>query len=153
MSRRFAGLLLTVLLMTGPLACSKPLTVEQQIIAVIREMEARIENGERRPFMSHVAEDFNGQNGLLNREELQRFVILQLNRHQRLHAQLMPIHVSETGDGMAAASFKALITGGPNWIPDSGQIYEFETQWIKLDDEWLLQSASWTPTPLEEALY
>ena len=153
MGRRYAGLLLSVLLMTGPLACSKPLTVEQQIIAVIREMEARIENGERRPFMSHVAEDFNGQNGLLNREELQRFVILQLNRHQRLHAQLMPIRVSETGDGAAAASFKALITGGPNWIPDSGQIYEFETRWIELDDEWLLQSASWTPTPLEKALY
>jgi hypothetical protein len=153
MTARVAGLLLAALLMAGPQACSKPLTVEQQIIAMIREMEARIENGERRPFMSHVAEDFDGQNGLLNRDELQRFVILQLNQHQRLHAQLMPIRVSETGDDTASASFRALITGGPNWIPDSGQIYDFETGWIKLDGEWLLLSATWTPTPLEKALY
>jgi hypothetical protein len=150
---RCAGLLLAALFMVGLLACSKPLTVEQQIIAVIREMETRIENGERRPFMSHVAADFNGQNGLLNRDELQRFVLLQLNQHQRLHAQLMPIHVTETGDNTASASFRALITGGPNWIPDSGQIYDFETLWIRQDDEWLLLSANWTPTPLEKALY
>ena len=100
-----------------------------------------------------MAEDFNGQNGLLNRDELQRFVLLQLNQHQRLHAQLMPIHVSETGENTASASFRALITGGPNWIPDSGQIYDFETHWIRQDDEWLLLSANWTPTPLEKALY
>jgi len=150
---RSAGLLLVALLSAGLHNCSKPLTVEQQVIAMIREMETRIEAGERRPFMSHITEDFNGQNGLLNRAELQRFVLLQLNRHQRLHAQLMPIHVSETGDGTAAANFKALITGGPNWIPDSGQIYEFETHWIKQDDEWMLQRANWTPTPLEKVLY
>lgn len=153
MIARCSGLLLVVLSMAGLLACSKPLTIEQQIIAVIREMETRIENGERRPFMSHVAADFSGQNGLLNRDELQRFVILQLNQHQRLHAQLMPIHVSESVENTASASFRALITGGPNWIPDSGQIYDFETHWIRQDDEWLLLSANWTPTPLEKALY
>jgi len=153
MNGRCAGLLLAVLLIAGPQACSKPLTVEQRVIAMIREMETRIENAERRPFMSHVAENFNGQNGLLNRAELQRFVILQLNKHQRLHAQLMPIHVSETGENTASANFRALITGGRNWIPDSGQIYDFETHWIRQDDEWLLLSANWTPTPLEKALY
>ena len=152
MKCRSTGLLLVALLSAGLLNCSKPLTVEQQVIAMIREMETRLEAGERRPFMSHITEDFNGQNGLLNREELQRFVILQLNRHQRLHAQLMPIRVSETGDGTAAASFKALITGGPNWIPDSGQIYDFETHWLKQGDEWMLFSASWTPVPLDEAV-
>lgn len=153
MTGRIAGLILTALLLAGSLACSKPLTLEQQIIGVIREMETRIENGERRPFMNHVSEDFSGQDGLLNRDELQRFVILQLNKHQRLHAQLMPIHVSETGENSASASFRALITGGPNWIPDSGQVYDFETQWIRQGDEWKLLSASWTPTPLENALY
>ena len=150
---RCAGLMLAALFMAGLLACSKPLTVEQQIIAVIREMETRIENAERRPFMSHVAVNFNGQNGLLNRDELQRFVLLQLNKHQRLHAQLMPIHVSETGENTASASFRALITGGPNWIPDSGQIHDFETHWVRQDDEWMLLGANWTPTALEKALY
>jgi len=33
----------------------------------------------------------NGQNGQLNRQQLRGLVIYQLNRHQRLHAQLFPI--------------------------------------------------------------
>ena len=133
-------------------ACSPHLTVSQQVIAAIREMESRIEEGERRPFMSHVAEDFNGQNGQLNRQELRSLVFYQLNQHQRLHAQLFPIKVSETGENTASAIFRALITGGPGWIPDQGQLYDFETHWRKDDDEWKLTSANWTPVPLDKVL-
>ncbi|MEE8495217.1 MAG: hypothetical protein V3S21_01965, partial [Xanthomonadales bacterium] len=60
-------LLIAALLMAAFPACSPPLTVSQQIIATIREMEARIENGEPRQFTKHVSEDFSGQNGQLNR--------------------------------------------------------------------------------------
>jgi len=132
-------------------ACSKPLTVEQQIIATIRDMEAKIESGERRPFMERIAEDFTGQDGSLTREQVRALVLFQLNRYQRLQAQLFPIHVTETGEDTAAASFRALVTGGPNWIPESGQVFEFDTHWRLVDGEWQLYSASWDPSLLEEA--
>ena len=138
-----------LLLIAAFSACSPPLTVSQQVIAAIREMETRIENGERRPFISHVAEDFNGQNGQLNRQELQRLVIYQLNRHQRLHAQLFPINVTETGEEEASATFRALITGGPGWIPDQGQLYDFETFWRDEGGEWKLTSANWKTVRLD----
>ena len=144
-----APLLVAVLLIAAFSACSPPLTVSQQIIAAIREMETRIENGERRPFMDHVAEDFSGQNGQLNRQELRGLVIYQLNRHQRLHAQLFPISVIETGEETASATFKALITGGPGWIPDQGQLYDFETLWRYQGGEWKLTSANWNPVRLD----
>jgi hypothetical protein len=130
-------------------ACSPPLTVSQQVIATIREMEIRLENGERRPFISHVSDDFIGQHGQLNRQELQRLVLYQLNRHQRLHVQLFPISVNETGEKTASANFRALITGGPGWIPDQGQLYDFETLWRDEGGEWKLTSADWTPVRLE----
>lgn len=133
-------------------ACSKPLTVEQQVIAAIREIETRIENGERRQFIKHVSEDFSGQNGQLNRQELRGLVIYQLNRHQRLHAQLFPISVKESGEETASANFRALITGGPGWIPDQGQLYAFETLWRYEGGEWMLYSANWNPVPLGEVL-
>jgi hypothetical protein len=138
-------LLIGALLIVSISACDPPLTVSQQVIATIREMETSMENGERRPFIKHVAEDFSGQNGQLNRMELQRLVIFQLNRHQRLNAQLFPISVTETGENRATASFRALITGGPGWIPDQGQLYDFETHWRYESDEWILASADWTP--------
>jgi hypothetical protein len=134
------GLLLT--------ACSKELTVEQQIIAAIRDMEARIEEGERRPFMAHVAEDFVGQNGAMTVQQLNAMVLFQLHRNQRVRAQLLPIHVTSDGPDRAEARFDALITSGPGLIPDQGQKFEFLTLWQRREDEWLLVGASWQPDVL-----
>lgn len=152
MSRGLTPLLVAVLLIAAFSACSPPLTVSQQVIAAIREMETRIEDGERRQFIKHVSEDFSGQNGQLNRQQLMGLVIYQLNRHQRLHAQLFPISVNETGEETASANFRALITGGPGWIPDQGQLYDFETLWRYQGGEWKLTSANWVPVPLDEIL-
>jgi len=142
-----------VLILLGVLAsCGKQLTVEQQIIATIREMEASIEAGERRSFMGYISEDFSGQGGSLNREQVRALLIMQLNRYQGLQGQLFPIQVDETGEGTASASFRALVTGGPNWIPESGQVFDFETRWRKVDGEWMLQAADWDPVALDEVL-
>ncbi len=119
-------------------SCNQPLTVEQQVIHVIREMEARIEAGERRAFMAHIAEDFTARDGRMNRDQVRALVVFQLQRYERLEGRLFPIAVTETGPGAAEARFRALITGGPGWIPDSGQVYDFETSWQLRDDDWLL---------------
>ncbi len=126
-------------------ACGKPLSVEQRVIAEIRDMEARIEEGERRAFLAHIADDFTGQNGMMTREQVRAMVVFQLNRHKNLQAQLFPIRVLEQGEGEATAKFRALVTGGESWIPENGQLYEFETGWRLIDDEWMLVSANWTP--------
>jgi len=132
--------------------CNQPLTVEQRVIATIRDMEARIEAGERRAFMAHIADDFKGQHEAMTRDQVRAMVLFQLNRHKSLQAQLFPIRVTDLGDQKASAVFRALVTGGPNWIPESGQVFDFDTQWRMVDDEWMLTSASWTPVALDEAL-
>ena len=148
MTARVAAILV-LLLLSG---CGERLTVEQQVIQTIRSMEDRIESGERRAFMTHVAEDFSAQDGRMNREQVRALVVFQLNRYERLQARLFPISVTETGAGTAEAQFRALVTGGPNWIPDSGQVYDFETGWRLEDGEWLLVSANWEPVPLDEVI-
>ena len=95
-------------------ACSQPLTVEQQVITVIRQMEEKIEAGERRAFMAHIADDFSGQGGRMNRDQARALVVFQLRRFERLQAQLFPITVTETGRDTATAEFRALVTGGPH---------------------------------------
>jgi hypothetical protein len=145
---RLLALPVMIVLLVSLAACGEQLTVEQQIIATIREMETRIEAGERRPFMAHVGEDFSGQNGSMNREQLRALMIMQLNRYQRLQGQLFPIQVIDLGEGEASAHFRALVTGGPNWIPENGQLFDFETYWRLVDGDWLLQAANWEPVPL-----
>ena len=143
------SVILVLLVLAG---CGERLTVEQQVIQTIRTMEGRIENGERRAFMAHIAEDFSAQDGRMNREQARALVVFQLNRHERLQARLFPISVRETGAETAEAQFRALVTGGPNWIPDSGQVYDLESGWRLENGEWLLVSANWEPVPLDEVL-
>jgi hypothetical protein len=146
------SLLAALAALTLAAACDKPLTVEQQIIATIRDMEALIEDGERRAFMEHIAPDFSGRNGSMNRDQVRALVIFRLNRHKKLRAQLFPIQVEETAPGRAIARFRALVTGGAGWLPESGQVFDFVTQWRLDDDEWLLIGADWKPVDLERAL-
>jgi hypothetical protein len=142
--------LLAVLLAVA--ACSKPLTVEQQVIHTIREMEHKIENGEQAAFLEHIDDDFSAQDGRLLRDQVRALVMFQFNRYERLQGQLFPITVTETGPDTAEARFRALVTGGPRWIPEAGQVYDFETWWELDGGDWMLKAANWDPVPLDEVL-
>lgn len=133
-------------------ACGQQQSVEQQVIATIRQMEEKIEAGQRLAFMEHVDEAFSGQQGSMNRDQVRALVIFQLNRYKELQAQLFPISVTGTGPDTAIAEFRALVTGGPGWLPDSGQVYDFQTSWRQDGGDWLLVAADWKPVPLDEVL-
>lgn len=151
--KRILTLTVMPLLLAGMLsACGQELSVEQQVIGVIRDMESRIEARERRPFMRHVAAQFTGQNGTMNRDQFNALVLYHLHRDQNLHAQLFPIQVTSSDPGYAEARFRALLTGGAGWLPERGQIYDIVTRWQQRDDEWMLVSAQWKPAVLENAL-
>jgi hypothetical protein len=145
--RTWAGCVAALFVLAA--GCSPPMTVEQQVIAVIREMESRIEAVERRPFMSHVAGDFSGQDGQMNRDQFNALVLYYLRRYKRLNAQLLPIQVTPEGDDRAAARFRVLLTGGEGWLPEHGELYQVETRWRREDGDWLLQAANWRPVTLE----
>lgn len=141
-SRISCALLLTLLLLG---ACSEELSLEQQIVATLRNMEAHIEAGERRDFMDYVAEDFRGQGGELNRDQLNGLLLYQLRRYQKVHAQLLPVSVQPAGLDEAEASFQILLTGGAGLLPENGQLYQVSSLWRYQEGQWLLQSAQWQP--------
>lgn len=137
-----ARLLLALGLLAG---CSPELTLEQQIIATLRNMEAHIEEGERRDFMAYVTADFRGQGGELNHDQLNALLLYQLRRYQRVHAQLLPVTVREAGLDEAEASFRVLLTGGKGLLPENGQLYQVTSLWRFTAGQWRLQSAEWEP--------
>lgn len=137
-----AGLLLT--------GCGAELTVEQQIIATLRDMEVAAEAGEHLEFMTFVADDFQGQQDVMDRRDFHRFMIFQMNQHRRLQARFFPIHVQETGTGRASADFNLLVTGGGSLLPESGRVFAVETAWLDDDGDWLLIGANWKPVNLPD---
>ena len=139
--------LLAILVLAG---CAEKLSVEQQIIATLRTMEADAEAGNHLDFMANIADAFKGQQGSLDRREFHRFMIYQINQHRRLQAQFFPIYVTETGEGLASAHFKILVTGGAGLLPESGQLFEVESRWIRDGGDWLLSGADWEAVRLPD---
>jgi len=131
-------------------SCGKKLTVEQQVIATLRNMESAAEEGRHLDFMENVADDFSAQQGSMGRLEFHRFMIFQMNQHRRLQAQFFPIYVAEEAADSASAHFKLLVTGGAGLLPDSGQLFEVETEWIRDGGDWLLKQADWEAVRLPE---
>lgn len=138
----FAALLLS--------ACGEKLSVEQQVIGTIRDMEFAAEEGQHLEFMTYIADSFSGQSGSMDRREFHRFMIFQINQHRRLQAQFFPIYVKETGENTASANFKVLVTGGAGLLPESGQLYEVETGWLRDGSGWLLMTANWDAVRLPD---
>ena len=145
--RAVLTVLLGCLLLT---ACGGEPSVEQQIIATLRSMEAAAEEGEHLDFMDQVADSFQGQHGSMARNDFHRFMIYQMNQHRRLRAQFFPIRVRELEQGQASAHFQLLVTGGAGMLPESGQLYDVETYWIREGGNWLLARAEWQPARLAE---
>jgi len=139
-----------VLLVLLLVACSEELTVEQQIIATLRNMEAAAEEGQHLEFMAYVADTFDGQQSSMGRREFHRFMIFQINQKRRLQAQIFPVHVQALDDNHASADFKILVTGGAGLLPDSGQLFEVDTSWLNNGGEWLLEKANWVPVRLPD---
>ncbi len=138
---------LAALLLT---ACGEKLSVEQQIIATLQAMEEAAEQGEHFEFMAYVADSFGGQYGSMDRREFHRFMIFQINQNRRLHAQFFPIYVQETDKNQASAHFKLLVTGGAGLLPESGRLFEVETQWLLDGSDWLLEKADWEAVQLPD---
>ena len=131
-------------------ACGEKLTVGQQIIATLRNMEVAAEQGQHLEFMTYVADSFGGQSGSMDRRAFHRFMLFQINQNRRLQAQFFPIYVTETGEDTASAHFRLLVTGGAGLLPDSGQLFEVETQWQRDGSDWVLNEADWQAVQLPD---
>jgi hypothetical protein len=145
--RTAIGVFLAALLVV---ACGEELSVDQQIIATIRNMEYAAEEGEHFKFISYVSDSFRAQQGTMDRREFHRFMIFQINQNRRLQAQFFPIYVQETGEDMASAHFRILVTGGGGLLPDRGQLFDVETHWLRDGSDWKLDKADWKAVRLPD---
>ena len=133
----------TVMALTG---CGPGEPEEARIRALIADMEAGLEAGERGTFMQPVADDFVGNQGM-GRDQLNGLLLFYLRRYQDLNAQLGPVSIEVFGESeplSAEAAFKAVVTGGSGLLPEDGRVFDVQTQWRK-DGEWQLVNAEWDP--------
>jgi SnoaL-like domain len=133
--------LLLAIVLAGCNGDSPEQAVRQQVDA----LQAAIDTRNAGDIEDLLADDFVGNEGL-DRRGARQLAAAMFLRHREVAAKVGPVSVELRGEGDAIARFSVLATGGSGGLlPEQGQVYQFETGWRRVDGEWKLLTASWTP--------
>jgi hypothetical protein len=116
---------------------------EEAIRSNMQAMREALQNHDKDRFMKHVAASFRGQY-LANRPALEQFVIQQLGNNEKIYIYLADTSI-DIQDGIARVNFYAGTAGGPDQVPERGQLYKVWTSWEQFSGYWQLTNARWRP--------
>lgn len=134
--------MLALVLAAGLSGCSRT-PPEDALRQAIAGLEDATEKRDAAALRDGLAEDFVGPEGM-DRMGLARMAQGVFLRHQGINANLGPLEMDVRGEH-ATVRFTAAVTGGEGLLPDSGQVYEVDTDWRLEGGEWRLVRANWKP--------
>ncbi len=134
-----SGFLLVLICLLALGGCSAE-PDEAALRRVLSEMEEAIESGNSGDFIDRLSSDFAGQDGMDSRQLRTTLLALSM-RHEKLGVTLGPVAVKLFGD-RATVAVEVLATGG-SWMPQTGQMFDIESSWKRVDGEWVCFAASW----------
>ena len=123
-------------------ACSPP-SDEVRIRSAISDMQAAMEAGKPGDFMQHVAGDFTGDGGAVDKQSLHNLLRAQALGNARIGVTVVSMDIELLGD-RATARVDVTLTGGyGRWMPERGSIQQIESGWRREDGHWLCYNAQW----------
>lgn len=135
-------LILLLLLALVLCACARP-SDEDQIRAVISAMQEAVESGKPADFMRHVADDFTGDGGEIDKQGLHNFLRAQALTQGNIGINVVSTDVTLQGD-RATVKLTVTLTGGTGrWLPESGSVQQIESGWRRQGGDWLCLNAQW----------
>ena len=143
--RRACWLAVSLLLVLILGACARP-SDEEQIRTAISEMQQAIEAGKPADFMRHIADDFTGGDGSLDRQGLHNLLRAQVLTNASIGISLVSQDVDLQGE-RATVKVTVTMTGGSGrWLPERGSVQKIESGWRRQDGDWLCINAQWQRT-------
>ncbi|MCG6975384.1 MAG: hypothetical protein LJE56_03120 [Acidiferrobacterales bacterium] len=122
--------------------CSK--TPDEQLIRnAIDEIETAVQNRQTQPVLKHLAEGFRGPQDM-NVRQVRQLMAAHYFRNRNINVVLAGMRIQINGID-ASVNFNAVVTGGAGTLPDQLQYYDVETVWRKMDDDWRIIRADWSP--------
>lgn len=139
---RFAPLLIALLIVfLGGCGSDTP---EDRLRETMAQMEEAVEGRRPSAFIEHVTDDFSGESGQLDRDNLRRYLASQMMGPDSISVVLGPADIKLHGADRATVRVTALVTGG-RFIPERGERLEIESGWRLEDGDWRCYVATWTP--------
>ena len=119
---------------------------DRRIREHIQAMQQAAEARNPRQFLDHVASDFSGNQGSVDREGLGNLLRAIVLRNEKVGVTLGPIDVDIQGD-RATASLIATLTGGQGGLlPEHGAVYSIKSGWRRDGKRWICFAATWDQT-------
>ncbi|MFM2287118.1 MAG: hypothetical protein RL684_261 [Pseudomonadota bacterium] len=141
--RLFMPILLGLVLLAG---CARPpdeASIRGAIEAIARAAEAHDGKG----MLEHITDDFIGNDGEFDRQQLENFLRLRLVAARGVTARAGRIDLELSGD-RATARFEARVADASGrWIPGHGAVVQFVTGWRRERGVWRCNSAKWSARP------
>jgi hypothetical protein len=124
------------------LACSRS-TDEDRIRRALGDMQSAMEEGRPGDFMDHVASDFTGSGGDMDREKLHNLLRAQVLANARIDVTVGSIDVQLQGDRATVSIDLALSGGNQRWLPERAGAWRIVSGWRKESGEWRCINAQW----------
>jgi len=141
--KRLLRIFLLSIACCGVLTACESSADELAIQASIESMQNAIEQHDVELFMENIAGDFSGQ-FRQDKKRLRNFVQRHLDNNRVIHVYLANQEIEIEGD-YAKVRFNSGLMGGPAQVPERGQLYIVETDWVRLKGNWKMQRAQWRP--------
>ncbi|MFC5437527.1 hypothetical protein ACFPME_13260 [Rhodanobacter umsongensis] len=145
LSNRITCLLVAVALCALALPGCRRTPDEAQVRAAIAAVAQAAEASSASDLAARLSEDFDGNAGQLDRNQLAGVVRLLALRGEHIGVVMGPVSVEHRGERMVA-SFTVTLTSGGQLLPDQLGIYQVESAWRKDDGTWRCYTASWKHT-------
>lgn len=123
-------------------ACDKT-PDEEKIRNTLGDIETAVQNRQSRPVLKRLAKNFTGPEGMGIRE-IRQLMAAHYLRNKNIQVIIAGLRIVVSGND-ADVRFNAATTGGAGMLPERLQYYDVETTWRKLDGDWLIVRATWTP--------
>lgn len=123
-------------------ACDKT-PDEERIRNALGEIETAVQKRETKPVLRHLSKDFSGPEGMKVRQ-IRQLMAAHYFRNKNIQIVIAGLRITITGND-ADVLFNAAATGGTGMLPQRLQYYDVETTWRKIDGDWLITHADWTP--------
>jgi hypothetical protein len=118
---------------------------EAQVRAAITAIAQAVEAGSAGDVGAPLSEDFDGNEGQLDRRQLAGMVRLLALRGEHIGVTMGPVSIEHRGERMVA-SLTVTLTSGGRLLPDQLGVYQVESAWRKEDGTWRCYTASWKHT-------
>lgn len=126
-------------------ACSKKVSEEDAVRAVVHEAKQAVIDKDVSAFMRHISKDYTDGKGN-DHKGIKGLVFYEVMKPGKLNIFIRGIKVKVEGDRAVADLKAAFFRGEDNAIPDDADALEFSIVFRKESGEWKALSADWART-------